>query len=238
MASGGSGSNGDGSSTPNPNVTDLLRRLNLTEEEGAVADFSDDEEIVPASTVEWALVGKVLSPSPVHVNTVRSAMKPAWGNPVGLKLRAIGEKADNLFVAEFGCGADLERVLGGSPWMGGRYAVLLQQYDEKLISSEIVFDRMELWVRILNLPLGWMNQTRGSRAMGLLSRVVKMDVDPDGKASGAYLRARVAIEIDKPVRRGCRLLRHTGCAEHPKNGSGGGSEREMVWVEMDLACGL
>jgi hypothetical protein len=91
-------------------VTDLLRRLNLTEEEGAVADFSDDEEIVPASTVEWALVGKVLSPSPVHVNTVRSAMKPAWGNPVGLKLRAIGEKADNLFVAEFGCGADLERV--------------------------------------------------------------------------------------------------------------------------------
>ena len=30
--------------------------------------------------------------------------------------------------------------------------------------------------------------------MGLLGRVVKMDVDTDGEASGAFLRAHVAIE--------------------------------------------
>lgn len=89
--------------------------------------------------------------------------------------------------------------------MVGRYAVILQNYDKKLSASEIIFDRMELWVRILNLPLGWMNQTRGFRAMSLTGRVVKMDVDADGKASGAFLRARVAVEIDKPVRRGVLL---------------------------------
>lgn len=32
-----------------------------------------------------------------------------------------------------------------------------------------------------------------------------MDVDADGKASGAFLRARVAIEIDKPIRWGVLL---------------------------------
>lgn len=42
-------------------------------------------------------------------------------------------------------------------------------------------------MRILNLPLGWMNRTRGFRAMSLISRVVKMDMDADGKASGAFL---------------------------------------------------
>jgi hypothetical protein len=89
--------------------------------------------------------------------------------------------------------------------MVGRNAILLQNYDEKLSASEIVFDRRELWVRILNLPLGWMNQTRGSRAMSLIRSVIKMDVDVDGKASGAYLCARVAIEIDKPVRHGVLL---------------------------------
>jgi hypothetical protein len=41
--------------------------------------------------------------------------------------------------------------------------------------------------------------------MNLIGNVVKMDVDADGKASGAFLRARVAIEIDKPVRRGVLL---------------------------------
>jgi hypothetical protein len=32
-----------------------------------------------------------------------------------------------------------------------------------------------------------------------------MDVDREGKASGAYLRGRVAIDIDKPLRRGVLL---------------------------------
>jgi hypothetical protein len=99
----------------------------------------------------------------------------------------------------------MERDLVHVPWMVGRYAVILKPYDEKLSASEIVFDSMEIWVRILNLPLGWMNQPRGSRAMNLIGQVVKMDVDADGKASGAFLRARVAIEIAKLLHRGVLL---------------------------------
>lgn len=121
---------------PYPNVTDLLRRLNLTEEEEAIADFSDDEEEEDLAHVEWAIVGKVLSPTAVHVNTVRAAMRPAWGNPYGLKFRVIGEKGANMFVAEFGSGANM--VLAGSPWMVGRYAIILKAYDEKLSASEII----------------------------------------------------------------------------------------------------
>lgn len=41
--------------------------------------------------------------------------------------------------------------------------------------------------------------------MNLIGQVVKMDVDADGKASGALLCARVAIEIAKPLRRGVLL---------------------------------
>ena len=41
--------------------------------------------------------------------------------------------------------------------------------------------------------------------MGLIGHVVRMDVDKDGSASGAFLRARIAIEIDKPLRRGVLL---------------------------------
>lgn len=89
--------------------------------------------------------------------------------------------------------------------MVGRHAVLLQLYDETLSASEIRFDRMEIWVRIPNLPLGWMNRQKGIRAMELLGEVVKMDVDNDDKASGAFLRARVGIPVNKPVRRGVLL---------------------------------
>lgn len=138
MAAVGGGGKEDGDDIPGPNVVDLLKRLNLTEEEGAIADFSDGEEDMEASVEEWAIIGKVLSPMAVHVNTVHAAMKPAWGNPFGLKFRAIGEKGDNLFVAEFGSEGDMEGVLTGTPWMVGRHAVILKRYDENLSASEIV----------------------------------------------------------------------------------------------------
>lgn len=178
--------------------------LHLTEEEGEIADWSvgDEDE---GEQVVCALIGKVLSPMAVHANTILSAMKLAWGNPFGLKIRSVGEKEDNLFVAEFGHHHDRDRALGGSPWMIGKYAVVLQLYDGRLKPSDICFDKMELWVRILNLPLGWMNRQRGTRAMELMGEVIKIDVDSEGKASGPFLRGRVTVELTKPLRRGVML---------------------------------
>lgn len=147
----------------------------------------------------------MLSPVVVNVTTIRSAIKPAWGNPSGLKIRAIGDQEDNMFVVEFGSARDMDRVLSGSPWLVGKYSVLFEEYDETLCTADIKFDRIELWVRLLNLPLGWMNRTRGARAMDLIGRVLKMDVDADCKASGAFLRARVTIEIAKLVWHGILL---------------------------------
>lgn len=96
-------------------------------------------------------------------------------------------------------------ALAGPPWLVGKYAVILQLYDERLSASEICFDQMEIWARIFNLPLGWMNNQRGAKAMELTGDVRKMDVDSDGKASGAFLWAHVAINIHKPIKRGVLL---------------------------------
>lgn len=137
-----------------PPVTDLLQNLRLTAEEEELAAISDDEEGEERMVTEFALMGKVLSPVVLHVSTIKGAMRPAWGNPPGLEIRSVGEKGQNLFVAEFVHSQDMIRVLEGSPWMVGKHAVILQAYDETLRPSEIVFDKMELWVRILNLPLG------------------------------------------------------------------------------------
>lgn len=157
------------------------------------------------------------------------AMRPAWGNPYGLKLRSIGEKRNNLFVAEFGCMVDMDRALSASPWMVGKYAVLLQKYDERLGASEIRFTHMEIWARILNLPLGWMNEQRGTRAMNLLGKVVMMDVDSDGKASGAFLRARVGIHLSKPIKRG--VLLRMDKKEEPK-------WFDAQYEKLCFSCGL
>ncbi|CAO2198957.1 unnamed protein product [Urochloa humidicola] len=172
-------------------VADLLEKLDLTKDEGAFAALSDDEEDEMADgDLEWALIGKVLSPAVVHIRTIDNAMRPQWGNPYGLKFRSVGEKQNNLFIVEFGCAIDKKKAIDSSPWMVGKHAVVLREYDETLKPSDVNFERMEMWVRILNLPFGWMNERRGSRAASLVGTVVKVDVDKEGKASGPYFRAR------------------------------------------------
>lgn len=101
-----------------------------------MSDFSDEDIAASEANPEW-----ILAPIPWHVTTIQSAMRSAWGNPRGLKLRSIGVKEESMFLAEFGCKADMDRAMAGSPWVVGKYLVPLKEYDEKLSAAEIKFDR-------------------------------------------------------------------------------------------------
>lgn len=52
------------------------------------------------------------------------------------------KKEENLFVVVFR--SHLEWALGGSPWMVGKHALILQHYDECLVPLEVNFDSMNI----------------------------------------------------------------------------------------------
>jgi hypothetical protein len=68
-----------------------------------------------------------------------------------------------------------------------------------------MFTVVTMWVCTLDLPFGWMNTKRGARAAGLISEILKTEANTSGKVSGPYLRARIVVDITKPLRRGILL---------------------------------
>jgi hypothetical protein len=100
-------------------VEDMMQRLNLTSKE-ADPLILDDEEDADLPCPEWALIGKVLAPNTLHVNTIRAMVRPAWGNPKGLVVRPMGP---NMFMVEFASGADKLRVAKGGPWHISKHAI-------------------------------------------------------------------------------------------------------------------
>jgi hypothetical protein len=66
---------------------------------------------------------------------------------------------------------------------------------------------MSIWVRILNLPFEWMNEKKGRKIAGVIDKNCSVDVDEFGVASGTFLRARVAIPFDQPLRRWVTIRR-------------------------------
>ncbi|KAK1696915.1 hypothetical protein QYE76_013612 [Lolium multiflorum] len=179
-------------------VDSMMGRLNLLADEMDIVEMSDDEDGDDSAPEKWSLVGKVLSPNVVHIQSIRAAMRPAWGNPRGLRIKPGG---DNVFVADFPNKADRDWVLAGTPWMVGRHAVLLQDLDPRIRPSDVRFDTMSIWARIHDLPFGWMNNKRGLKVAKIIDKGCSVDVDEFGEASGTFLRARVAIPIDQPLRR-------------------------------------
>ncbi|KAM0838474.1 hypothetical protein ACQ4PT_060950 [Festuca glaucescens] len=178
-------------------VTEMMKRLNLTQKE-ATPLILDDEDDADLPCPEWALVGKVLAPNTLHVNTISAALKPAWGNPKGLFLRPMGR---NLFLAEFGSDADRSRVAKGGPWWMGRHGVLLKNFDVRIQPEDVVFDELPIWARILNLGFELMNDVSGKALAAGLGKVDRLDVDEKGRAWGSYLRARVTIDPSQPLMR-------------------------------------
>jgi len=139
----------DGFNEVEEQVSDLFGKLNLTrEKETLVLQDNEDSDL---AGVKYAVIGKVLSPNLLHLQTIMSAMRPAWGNPRGLEVGMVG---DNLFITEFKSEVDKKRVLDGSPWyigrqVVGRQVVILQDFDYDLRPSDVNFDEMAIWVNIL-----------------------------------------------------------------------------------------
>jgi hypothetical protein len=186
------------------NMSEMMGRLRLTAAE-AVAVVLEDSTDVPVHS-PWAIVGKVLAPNTLHINTIAAALRPAWGNPRGLVLNSAG---DNRFVAEFGSKVDKDRVVNGPPWVVGKHAVLLRDFNIDLKPRDMVFNRLKIWARIINLPFGYMNQKSGTviaGSIGLEGTVPCVDCDATGRSRGSYMRVRVEVDVDKPLRRGVSVF--------------------------------
>jgi hypothetical protein len=185
------------SSRSGEQVEHMMANLRLTAAESAavVIDDVEDLELVDPDRV---FVGKVLSLNILHIETIKSAMKPAWVNPRGLTFNPAG---DNLFVAEFGSRADRDRVMDGSPWRVGKHAVLLKIFDTNVSPVDVVFDRLALWARIPKLPTRLMRSDRGFEMANPIGLVRKIEADEKGRCWGPYMRIRVELNVNEPLLR-------------------------------------
>ncbi|XBJ21304.1 hypothetical protein VPH35_011980 [Triticum aestivum] len=172
-----------------------MERLRLTAVE-AQPVILDDEDEADLVALDCALVGKVMSPNPLHIQTISSAMRPAWGNPKGLLFHPSG---NNVFVAEFGTQADRARMIEGSPWMVGKHAVLLKVFDQNVKPLQVRFDRLAIWARIMNQPPRLMKAKLGREFAKPIGQILSVESDSDGRCWGGFMRVRTEINVHEPI---------------------------------------
>jgi hypothetical protein len=125
-----------------------LGDLMLTDKEasGLVIGGADKSQI---PRPRWAVVGKVCSPRRLVISALERAMQRAWGLHRSAQFRDIG---DNRFVVRFSSEGDWRHVLKNGPWQFDFNVILLKDYAGSIRPSDMVFDTMEIWVRVRARP--------------------------------------------------------------------------------------
>ncbi|KAM0846803.1 hypothetical protein ACQ4PT_055432 [Festuca glaucescens] len=167
-------------------VEEMMKKMNLTEKEQRLVVFEEPQQ--EDGYPKWALVGKVLHRRPFHINTTKDVLKPAWGNPRGLFFRSVG---DNVFVVTLETQRDRDRIWEGAPWMVNKHAVVLEYFNINLRPTELRFERIPMWVRVVNLTFKYLRPSWVKRIAELTGEVIKIDCDANGYAWGEHLHVRV-----------------------------------------------
>lgn len=115
-----------------------------------------------------------------------------------ITFKALGE---NLFLTQIQCLGDWNRVMEGGPWLFRGAVVVMEEYDGFTNVKEYKLNKIPVWVRIQGLPEGLMKKKdlaeKVARKIG--NPPITLIVNEGRINPSSYLRARVFLELDKPL---------------------------------------
>lgn len=94
-----------------------------------------------------------------------------------------------------------------------------------MTARSITFPSLLIWVQIWGLPFDLINEEAGLEIGKSLSKVVEVDCKAFASDQARFLRVRVEIPLDKPVRRGGPVVNPEG-------------DQMLVAFKYERLCGL
>ena len=87
---------------------------------------------------------------------------------------------DNLFLAVFNRGDDMERVIVQSPWKFDKKLIQMIRFEADMQPTDVKFVYSTFWIRIYNLPILSMVYEVREDIGNNIGRLVEVDVPENG----------------------------------------------------------
>ncbi|KAL4319870.1 hypothetical protein GQ457_18G007560 [Hibiscus cannabinus] len=106
-----------------------------------------------------------------------------------------------MFLFKFNKEEDKDFVLGRCPLTFDGELLALKPFDRLLIPKDYDFHPLPIWVRIYDVPLGFMSSKVGEAVGNKYGTSIATNLRDENGCSGKYLRVRVEIDNNKPFER-------------------------------------
>ncbi|KAL5841818.1 hypothetical protein ACOSQ3_012421 [Xanthoceras sorbifolium] len=181
--------------------------MSLSEDDGLVATVGADLQDVGRRRLSLSLIRKIVGNREVNKDAFKATISSIWRTTKGMDIEILG---GNLFVFRFNCELDRKRVLEGGPWTFDKQLIVLREATGMGRISEIDFSWSPFWIQLHNLHLVCMSKEVGLYLGGMIGTVLEVDTGVGGDCFGEYIRLRVMVGLDKPLKRGLRVALGVG----------------------------
>lgn len=209
-------------------MEDSFARTTIEEEEEGGLSYEGITEELSEIDVRWCLVGRFLTESSIDFQAMQHKMASLWKPGRGVYVK---ELEPNRYIFQFYHEVDIKRVIDGSPWTFGRYQLVIHRLKEGDDPRAVSLNKLDIWVQLHGISPGFMSQRVVKDIRNYIGAFVESDGNNFVGVWRDYLRVRVSLNLDMPLKRRMKLKR---------------SEEQWCWVEFKyegvptfcFVCGL
>lgn len=195
-------------------MEEAFAAIQLEEEEQGGLNYADASDGLSEIDTNWCLVGRFLTDSPIDSQAMQHKMASLWRPGRGLYVKQL---ENNRFLFQFYHEMDIRRVIEGSPWTFGRFHLVMERLKPGENPRMIAINKIDLWVQLHGMSAGFMSQRVATDIGNYIGTYVEGDANNFVGVWRDYLRIRVTLSLDTPIKRRMKLRK---------------SDKEWCWVNF------
>ncbi|KAH7843900.1 hypothetical protein Vadar_022074 [Vaccinium darrowii] len=184
-------------------VVQRMRNFTLTADEEEDIVLGPEVHRRAMERCSFSLVGKVLTNKSVNSVALKDTLKKVWGvkNEVN-----IIDVENNMFLFRFSSEAQMQRVITEGPWSFDNQLVVMKKWEPGMRADNVQFHHADFWIQLWGLPFEYISGEIATIVGRRIGEVVDVDEKSIKEDRGKFVRVRVRICIDKPLKRGGNLV--------------------------------
>ena len=150
-------------------------------------------------------MGRFLTDSAIDFQAMQHKMASVWKPGRGMFVKPLEA---NRFMFQFYHEIDIKRVVEGSPWTFGRFHLAFVRLKQKDDPRTVPINTMDIWIQLHDMNPGFMSLRVVKDIGNYIGQFIESNINNFTRAWRDYLRVRVSISLDSPLKRRMKLKKN------------------------------
>ncbi|KAM6577649.1 hypothetical protein CsatB_029486 [Cannabis sativa] len=151
-----------------------------------------------------SLLLKLHTVKPFNFPSLMKALFGIWSSQCHFPV-SVSEHVDGLFLVTFGCEGDKGRVLKGQSWHFAQSITIFAAPESSFPITPENLHYVPFWIQVYGIPFMCKSYELVRFIASEISDLIEVDKDTVKEGTRPYLRIRILLDVNLPIRKGMNI---------------------------------